>query len=51
MPLSVWLGCQDSNLGMAESKSAAFPLGYAAKGRLARAGAAEGPRNGRAGAA
>ena len=23
-----WLGCQDSNLGMAESKSAALPLGY-----------------------
>ena len=26
---SVWLGRQDSNLGMAESKSAALPLGYA----------------------
>ncbi len=25
----VWLGRQDSNLGMAESKSAALPLGYA----------------------
>ena len=24
-----WLGRQDSNLGMAESKSAALPLGYA----------------------
>jgi hypothetical protein len=23
-----WLGCQDSNLGMAESKSTALPLGY-----------------------
>ena len=23
-----WLGCQESNLGMAESKSAALPLGY-----------------------
>ena len=27
--LKVWLGRQDSNLGMAESKSAALPLGYA----------------------
>jgi hypothetical protein len=26
---SSWLGRQDSNLGMAESKSAALPLGYA----------------------
>src|SRR5882724_12097197 len=26
---SGWLGRQDSNLGMAESKSAALPLGYA----------------------
>ena len=26
-----WLGRQDSNLGMAESKSAALPLGYAPK--------------------
>jgi hypothetical protein len=25
----IWLGRQDSNLGMAESKSAALPLGYA----------------------
>ncbi len=25
----LWLGRQDSNLGMAESKSAALPLGYA----------------------
>jgi hypothetical protein len=36
-----WLGRQDSNLGMAESKSAALPLGYAPKrGRtiLAEAG-------------
>jgi hypothetical protein len=23
----LWLGCQDSNLGMAESESAALPLG------------------------
>jgi hypothetical protein len=30
-----WLGRQDSNLGMAESKSAALPLGYAPSGRLA----------------
>jgi hypothetical protein len=28
-----WLGRQDSNLGMAESKSAALPLGYAPSGR------------------
>lgn len=28
-----WLGRQDSNLGMAESKSAALPLGYAPKCR------------------
>ena len=27
--LAGWLGRQDSNLGMAESKSAALPLGYA----------------------
>ncbi len=27
----IWLGRQDSNLGMAESKSAALPLGYAPK--------------------
>src|SRR3954451_25220081 len=27
-----WLGRQDSNLGMAESKSAALPLGYAPTG-------------------
>src|SRR5215831_15717924 len=26
---AAWLGRQDSNLGMAESKSAALPLGYA----------------------
>ena len=25
---SNWLGCQDSNLGMPESKSGALPLGY-----------------------
>src|SRR6266446_781324 len=29
-----WLGCQDSNLGMAESKCAALPLGYAPPKRL-----------------
>jgi hypothetical protein len=28
---TAWLGRQDSNLGMAESKSAALPLGYAPK--------------------
>src|SRR5215831_15754939 len=28
---AAWLGRQDSNLGMAESKSAALPLGYAPK--------------------
>ena len=28
-----WLGRQDSNLGMAESKSAALPLGYAPPAR------------------
>ena len=27
-----WLGRQDLNLGMAESKSAALPLGYAPTG-------------------
>ena len=31
----VWLGRQDSNLGMAESKSAALPLGYAPPGAKA----------------
>ena len=30
-----WLGRQDSNLGMAESKSAALPLGYAPPGAKA----------------
>jgi hypothetical protein len=30
--LKQWLGRQDSNLGMAESKSAALPLGYAPTG-------------------
>jgi hypothetical protein len=30
-----WLGRQDSNLGMAESKSAALPLGYAPTRRRA----------------
>jgi hypothetical protein len=35
----VWLGRQDSNLGMAESKSAALPLGYAPlTHRIERAG-------------
>ena len=29
MRTAAWLGRQDSNLGMAESKSAALPLGYA----------------------
>ena len=28
----IWLGRQDSNLGMAESKSTALPLGYAPMG-------------------
>ena len=32
MRTAVWLGRQDSNLGMAESKSAALPLGYAPTG-------------------
>ncbi len=31
-PAIPWLGRQDSNLGMAESKSAALPLGYAPSG-------------------
>jgi hypothetical protein len=31
---AVWLGRQDSNLGMAESKSAALPLGYAPSRRI-----------------
>ena|GEM_PF-3513373 len=30
-----WLGRQDSNLGMAESKSTALPLGYAPKMTMA----------------
>ena len=37
-----WLGREDSNLRMAESKSAALPLGYAPAGRLACAAAARG---------
>ena len=37
-----WLGRQDSNLGMAESKSAALPLGYAPSGG-SHAAAARGP--------
>jgi hypothetical protein len=32
-----WLGREDSNLRMAESKSAALPLGYAPKLRVTRA--------------
>ncbi len=44
-----WLGRQDSNLGMAESKSAALPLGYAPAGRgagyiIGRRGAGNRPR-------
>src|SRR5712691_726370 len=38
----IWLGRQDSNLGMAESKSAALPLGYAPTGG-SLAAAARGP--------
>src|SRR5215470_105370 len=38
----MWLGREDSNLRMAESKSAALPLGYAPAGRLACAAAARG---------
>jgi hypothetical protein len=47
-----WLGRQDSNLGMAESKSAALPLGYAPSGGFLRRhgartiAAAIGPING-----
>ncbi len=42
-PGNAWLGRQDSNLGMAESKSAALPLGYAptdreSRGRRSRSG-------------
>src|ERR1700733_3078804 len=53
-----WLGREDSNLRMAESKSAALPLGYAPMRRKARTALAEsgrtivrGPprRNGRGG--
>jgi hypothetical protein len=33
-----WLGRQDSNLGMAESKSAALPLGYAPNVQLPSTG-------------
>ena len=32
----MWLGREDSNLRMAESKSAALPLGYAPKDRRGR---------------
>ena len=35
-----WLGREDSNLRMAESKSAALPLGYAPSGGLLRRGGA-----------
>src|SRR5215471_4757794 len=38
-PRTVWLGRQDSNLGMAESKSAALPLGYAPTGKRLTIGA------------
>src|SRR4026209_1187846 len=38
----MWLGRQDSNLGMAESKSAALPLGSAPSGG-SHAAAARGP--------
>src|ERR1700733_12572978 len=53
-----WLGREDSNLRMAESKSAALPLGYAPMRRKARTALAESARtivpgvprrNGRAG--
>jgi hypothetical protein len=53
-----WLGREDSNLRMAESKSAALPLGYAPMRRKARTALAESGRtivpgvprrNGRAG--
>ena len=37
-----WLGREGSNLRMAESKSAALPLGYAPTGRSGRAW--DGPR-------
>jgi len=56
----VWLGREDSNLRMAESKSAALPLGYAPAGSGSLQGwpramwrnipASAGPRNRRAGA-
>ena len=36
--LKMWLGRLDSNQGMAESKSAALPLGYAPKARVGFAG-------------
>jgi hypothetical protein len=36
-----WLGRQDSNLGMAESKSAALPLGYAPSGGASAAARAD----------
>jgi hypothetical protein len=32
VPIRIWLGREDSNLRMAESKSAALPLGYAPTG-------------------
>lgn len=35
--VSVWLGREDSNLRMAESKSAALPLGYAPLDRIVSA--------------
>ena len=33
-PMNYWLGREDSNLRMAEPKSAALPLGYAPTGKL-----------------
>ena len=41
----VWLGRQDSNLGMAESKSAALPLGYAPPVRIGSVHAGNLPRH------
>src|SRR5580693_7796777 len=41
---NAWLGREDSNLRMAESKSAALPLGYAPMRRKARAALAESGR-------
>jgi hypothetical protein len=58
LAFAIWLGREDSNLRMAESKSAALPLGYAPMRRKARTALAESGRtivpgvprrNGRAG--